>query len=93
MVVVITVVAAAILLVNVPRVGVRGEVGEEEQEEEEEEDAAVEEIAITLVLIWDMDFGDAMVTTAPPPLGKRRFMASLSKGKLRYILLFGACVV
>lgn len=90
MVVVITVVAAAILLVNVPRVGVTGEVGEEE---EEEEDAAVEEIAITLVLIWDMDFGDAMVTPAPPPLGKRHFMASLSKGKLRYILLFGACVV
>ena len=73
--VVITVVATAILLVNVLRVGVTGEVGEEE---EEEEDAAVEEIAITLVLIWDMDFGDAMVTPAPPPLGKRHFMASLS---------------
>lgn len=86
--VVITVVAVAILLVNVPRVGVTGEVGEEE----EEVDEAVEGIVITLVLIWDMDFGDAIVTPAPPSLGKRHFMASLSKGKLRYMLLFGVCV-
>lgn len=67
--VVITVVAAAILLGNVPRVGVTGEVGEEE----EEEDAAVEEIVITLGLIWDMDFGDAPTSLVPPLLGKRTF--------------------
>lgn len=73
--VVITVVAAAILLGNVPRVGVTGEVGEEE----EEEDAAVEEIVITLGLIWDMDFGDAPTSLAHPCWGKGRFMAYLSK--------------
>ena len=68
--VVITVVAAAISLGNVPRVGVTGEVGEEE---EEEEDAAVEGIVITLGLIWDMDSGDAPTSLVPPLLGKRTF--------------------
>ena len=67
--VVITVVVAAILLGNVPRVGLTGEVGEEE----EEEDAAVAEIVITLGLIWDMDFGDAPTSHVPPSLGKRTF--------------------
>ena len=46
-----------------------GEAGEEE----EEEDAAVEEIVITLGLIWDMDFGDAPTSLVPPSLGKRTF--------------------